>query len=47
MGLIEQRQKEIIQNQARQEQYIDRLGDLVEKHGQYIDRLGDSYENIY
>ncbi|GFY99142.1 hypothetical protein Acr_13g0005430 [Actinidia rufa] len=44
---IELRQEEIIQTQARQEPFIDRLEDLVEKHGQNIDRLGDSYENLY
>ncbi|GFZ06474.1 hypothetical protein Acr_18g0006440 [Actinidia rufa] len=47
MVQIKQRQDEIIQNQARQEQYINRLRDIVEKQGQYIDRLGDSYENLY
>ncbi|GFY95414.1 hypothetical protein Acr_10g0007990 [Actinidia rufa] len=46
-GKTKQRQEEIIQNQARQEQYIDRLGDIVEKHGQYIDRIRDLYENLY
>ncbi|GFS38866.1 hypothetical protein Acr_00g0059940 [Actinidia rufa] len=41
---IEQRQEEIIQNQVRQEQYIDRLGDLCYEQGQQIDRLRDFYE---
>ncbi|GFZ21890.1 hypothetical protein Acr_29g0010520 [Actinidia rufa] len=47
LGEIKHHQKEILQNQARQEQYIDRLGDIVEKHGQYINRIGNLYENLY
>ncbi|GFS35026.1 hypothetical protein Acr_00g0037420 [Actinidia rufa] len=44
LGEIKQRQEEIIQNQVRKEQYIDRLGDIHHELRQQIDRRGDFYE---
>ena len=47
MDKIEQRQKKILQNQVKQEKYIDRLGDLYENlyeqqttfNHQYMERV--------
>ena len=44
IGEIKQQQEEIIQNQIRQEQYIDRLGDIHYELRQQVDRLGNFYE---
>ncbi|GFZ15918.1 hypothetical protein Acr_25g0003270 [Actinidia rufa] len=41
---VKQQQEEIIQNQVRQEQYMDRLGDSLHGLDQQVDRLGTFYE---